>query len=137
MTDREIRFSLIVRTAEFPMKNQIVMLLAFILCACQPYLTYEELEAEAILTGDPTKINEREARIDAANQHFEAKAACLVGKQVWYCPRGAQFQTRRSQTLADRKLIRAHRKEAFAGCYCASNAQMRDLMRAIERQRQY
>ena len=110
----------------------LVLLLALALPACAPSMTYEEIEAEAILTGDTTKLDKYEARVDAAIVHFEHKAACQAADMSWFCPHGAGAKERRTQRDI-KKLLRDYRTEKFSRCGCITNAQMRQIFKDMSR----
>ena len=107
------------------------LLLSLMLPACAGPMTYEQLEAEAEITGDDTKLKKFEADADAAAQWFEFKTECTTAKMVWFCKRGASASRRGSRPMSTEQLVRAYRREWAAGCGCATPGQMRELMKSI------
>ena len=61
-------------------------IICFGISGCAPYLTYDELNAEAELTKDYTEVEKFEAKVVRAEQYFDAKYACARAKEcVWIC----------------------------------------------------
>ena len=108
------------------------LLLSLILPACAPMMTYEELSAEAELTGDNTKLERFELQAEKAQAHFQNKAACMRASGViWYCSHGAGAKERRRNQLPKsiEQIVRDYRTDKFAGCGCVSHSAMRRAMR--------
>lgn len=108
----------------------LYLLLSLFLPGCAPYQTYEELEAEAQITGDNTKLEKRDAEAESAADFFVNKQQCLeTNGLVWMCKRGAVKDRRMRKDAGIDDLIRAHRREWAAGCGCITSAGMRDIFR--------
>jgi hypothetical protein len=67
------------------MKLIAIPLALLMLVGCAPYHTLEELEVEAQLTGDWTKVEARERRVQAKQARKELVAACDELKMIVYC----------------------------------------------------
>ncbi len=105
------------------------LLLSLILPACAPLVTYEELSAEAELTGDKTKLEKFEDRADKAAIHFEHKAICEQNRNTaWHCSHGTPVKERRKNRppKSIEVTVRDYRKEKFARCGCVSREALRD-----------
>ncbi len=108
------------------------LLLSLVMPACAPMMTYEELSAEAELTGDNTKLERFERQAEEAELHFKNKAACLASHRAfWYCSQGSgvKKERRNQPPKSIEQIVRDYRKERDAHCGCASRDALRDMMR--------
>ncbi len=106
------------------------LLLSLILPACQPYMTYEEIEADAKITGDTTRLDKFEDRVVEMEAYYTNKARCFMSRQhLWSCDNFRD--TRRNPKNLDEQMklyIREH-----LHCGCTTPAAMQRKLERISR----
>ncbi len=125
-------FSVNIRLAN-RMKNNICGLLAFFLIACQPYLTYEELEEQA--PNDPEvqkRLEKFEADVDRAMAYYEERALCSMDqKMMWACSGKEKYNKKRPPDNPDR-LVRTYRWDRRI-CGCSKRMELVDQLERMRR----
>jgi len=111
----------------------LLLMLLSLLTGCGHYQTYDELEAEAAVTSDKTKLEKRDDQAEKALQFFEYKTECLRAKNlVWICTRGGVQQGRiRNRDVGIDGMIKQYRREKGAGCTCGTQRAARDFMKSL------
>lgn len=109
----------------------LIMSLIMPACATNDGLTkYEQLEAEAKITGDNSKLDRFEREAEKAIQFFDYKRECMSSKgTVWYCSNGAASSQSKNKIPTTGRIIKDYRKEKFAACGCATAREIREIMR--------
>ena len=97
--------------------------------------TYQELSAEAKLSGDTTEVEKFEARVAKAESYYLNKEACAQDTEcVWYCYyRGASATTRTNKDAYPKdidSLVRRWRRE-HRSCGAVSRDDLNRLLRSI------
>ena len=106
-------------------------LAVFTLLACTPVMTYEELEADATLTGDSTRLDKFEATVKQADAYYENKYLCKRSRDhVWFCSASTMASRRmeRNESKNIDEYVRKYRHERQA-CGCMSREALRGIMR--------
>ena len=105
-------------------------------CATDGLTRYDRIEAKAAITGDNSKLEAYEKKIERAGMWFEHKSECTkTAGQLWFCPRGAAAKDRRRnrKPISTDTLVRDYDQERWASCGCITASQMRDITRRISR----
>ena len=117
------------------LKTVLILLTVFVLQACAPIMTYEEVEEEAIRTGDHTKLEKYEKRIKKAYAHLHNKTNCKEYGLIWACSAGpgAKERNRRKRNgpITVAEVLTIYREDRFARCGCVTQEQMREMLRRL------
>ena len=98
-----------------------LILIALLLAGCGGAPTYDELNAEAELTGDRTKVDAYEALLIRADMFMEVRSACKANGAGWHwqCQGRGYKKIPERQVLNDRQIIRIYRNERVS-CWCTN-----------------
>ena len=95
------------------------LILSLILPACGT-TSYAEMEAEAEITGDNTKLEAFDVQADKAAMFFAHKRQCMsTNGLIWFCKRG-HASTRHRKPASIEQLVRDYRREKASGCGCGT-----------------
>lgn len=114
----------------------LLYLLLSLLLGCAPYQTYDELEAEAKVTGDNSKLEKRDALAEVANEYFANKRRCMQAQGLaWVCTSvygAANPDPRREKPVKDiDDLLKRYRRERGNGCGCATNRAAGEMLERL------
>lgn len=108
----------------------LYLLLSAVFSGCAG-MSYEELEAEAEITGDTSKLDKRDAQVERATAYYQRRANCKADNLVWMCGSGKPSDSTPPPGESIDGLLRRYRKDGFAGCGCATPADVREQMRSL------
>ncbi len=116
----------------------LLYMLWSLLAGCA-YQTFDELEAEASVTGDYSKVEARERLLVTAEEYFANQALCKSSnKHVWICTR--KFSSNRIErkrapdSMSIDGAIKEYKNQRADGCGCVDEVGFKRFMKDLQRQ---
>ena len=119
------------------MKKTILIVLYLLLSLIMPGCAttgYDEVEAEAVITGDTTKLDRLDRTAERATEYYRRRTKCIKsGDMTWMC-RGSETRLTKRGNIEGETidgLLRRYRHDRFASCGCVNTRDLEESMRRI------